>query len=117
MVVLNEHHWILGAAHFLEDRICKLHVRLAVIVPIGGSKQWSSVCDMAEGPQALIREAVVVAFLFLFRKPNPAQRVLGFVWRHRQSIINIDHFPVGIAATMRDPGSVTRAQNWFQCSN
>src|SRR5437764_13952475 len=113
MVILNEQHWIARKPHFFEDRVCEFDIGLAVVVPIGSSKQRSSVRNVAERPEAFIRKTVVVAFLFFFRQPDTAQHVLGLLWRNRQSIIGVTRFLISITTAVCDPSSFTSSQNWL----
>src|SRR5271155_1525092 len=70
--------------------------------------------DVAERPQSLVREAVVIAFLFFLGEPHPAQRISRILGRNAETVEAVDGFAIRITAPMRDPGSVRCAQHWFE---
>ena len=53
--------------HFFQQGVGKLPVHVLVVLPILGAERRTRVGDVAERPQTLVREAVVVALFFLFR--------------------------------------------------
>src|SRR5262249_24280504 len=61
--------------------------------------------DVAERPQALVGEAVVVPRLFVGLQPDPAQRIGGIVGGQPDALA---HDPVGIAAPVGDPHAAAR---------
>src|SRR5687767_15506846 len=69
---------------------------------------------MAERPEALVREAVVVAGLFFGREPDPAQLVRGGVGWHFHPVMTVHHLPVGASAAVGDPGSRAGAHDRLQ---
>ena len=70
MVVLEQHAGLFSPVHFLEQSLRKLPVHCLVMLPIFGAKGGACVGDVAERPEAFVRETEVVTFLFLFAEPN-----------------------------------------------
>ena len=66
---------------------------------------------MAERPQPLVREAVVVALLLLLREPNAAQLVGRIVGRDLNAIVPVDDFTISRTAPVRDPRARTGAHD------
>ena len=69
--------------------------------------------DVAERPETFVREAVIVAVLFLVTKPHPAQGVLGMVRRHAKPIVLVHHLGVGLTGAVGNPCTVTGHQDRF----
>ncbi len=114
VIVLHEHHRARRALDLLDHGFGELPVRFAIARPVGLAEQGPRVRDVAERPHALVGEAVVVAFFFLGRQPDAAQRVLGVVGRHAEAIPVVDPLAVGVAGTVRDPRARARPQHGLE---
>ena len=66
---------------------------------------------VAERPQALVGEAVIVAVLLLVAQPDAAQDVARMFRRHADAVEPVDGFPVGGAAAVGDPGAAAGAHD------
>jgi hypothetical protein len=62
---------------------------------------------MAERPQRLVREAVVIALLFLFIEPHATETVLGIVRRHVQPISPFHDVSIRSSGPVSDPDAAT----------
>ena len=60
---------------------------------------------MAQRPESLVREAVVVARLLLGRQPDAAKLIRRLLRRHRHAGVLVRHLAIGGAAPVRDPGA------------
>ena len=74
VVVLQQRDGVVGV-DLVAHRVGEALVDLAVLLPIGLAKLRPDVRDVAERPEALVGEAVVVPGLLLFGEPHPAQQV------------------------------------------
>jgi len=70
---------------------------------------------MAQRPQTLIRQSVVVALLFGGRQPNSAQRIGGILGRHAHSIVTVDRLAIGRATAVCHPGAGAGAHDRLKC--
>jgi hypothetical protein len=104
MVILDEHECgtIIG---LFKDRVSKQGVDFAISLPVLELKDRSSKRGVAERPESLICQAVVVALLFFLRQPHPAQRVSWVFRRHADMIVLVNGGPICIARAMPDPDS------------
>src|SRR5688572_1000575 len=59
--------------------------------------------DVRQGPQSLVRKAVVVPFFLFLREPESLQGVFGTSGRNENHSISIGGLPVGGSRTVRDP--------------
>jgi hypothetical protein len=66
---------------------------------------------LAQRPQALVGEAVVIAAFLVVSEPDAAQRVRGPVRRHVDAIVRVDGRAVRRAAAVRDPRAGARAHD------
>ena len=71
VVVLHQHDRVVGL-RLGDDGVGEARVDLAVVLPVGRAERRPHVRDVAERPQALVGEAVVVAGLLLPREPDAA---------------------------------------------
>src|SRR5881396_3180442 len=111
VVVLDQDERLLGVADLVEQRLGKRAVRREVVGPVVGPEHGPRVHDVAERPEPLVREPVVVAVLLLLRQPHPAQRVARVVLRHAEPPARVRGLPVGIAAPVSDPHAAARAHH------
>ncbi len=102
MVVLHEDDRVRGL-RFLLDRVRELRVHVAIVLEVRRAERRPHMRDVAERPQALVREAAVVAGLLLGRQPDAAQLVGGRVRRHGDAVEFVDGDAVRGAAAMCDP--------------
>src|SRR6202012_4687035 len=86
VVVLDEHHRVLLARYLFHYCIGELLVDAVVVPPVRCAKGRTRVSDVAEGPQAFIRKAVVVAIFFLTAQPDPTKRIAWVVWRNLKAV-------------------------------
>jgi hypothetical protein len=70
--------------------------------------------DVAQRPEALVGEAVVVAGLLFLAQPDAVDVVGRMLRRHGDAILPVDHLAVGAAAAMRDPGARAGAHDRLQ---
>jgi len=63
---------------------------------------------VAQGPEPLVREAVVVPLLLFGGEPEPPQLVLVFARRQGDPVVAVHRLAVGAAAAMRDPRARAR---------
>ena len=93
--------------HLLAHRLGEFPVDLLIVSPVVGAKDGPGVGQMAQRPQPLVREAVVVPSFFLLGKPDTAQRVgLGARW-YANVATRIHRLAVGRAAAVGDPHAGT----------
>ena len=74
VVVLHQHDRVV-AIDLLAHRVGELAVHRDVVGPVLGAEHRARVRDVAERPQPLVGEAVVVALLFLLGEPDAPQQV------------------------------------------
>ena len=73
VVVLHEDDRVVGV-DLLADRVGEPLVDRLVVLPVLAAEDRPGVGDVAERPEALVGEAVVVALLLLGREPDAAER-------------------------------------------
>ena len=117
MIILHQHQRLLAVLHFLQQGVGEFFVHVAIVAPVFGPKQRPGMGDMAEGPQAFIGEAIVVAFFLFRRQPDAAQRVPRLLGRYRQPVLPVHGDAVRIAGPMRDPRAVGGAENRLHRGN
>ncbi len=113
VVVLHQHDGVLGlglACHGAGE----LAVDRDVLRPVARAEGRPHVGDVAQRPQPLVGEAVVVAGLLLRRKPDAADLVGGLFRRHRDAVVLVHHLAVGRAAAVGDPGAGAGAHDRLQ---
>ena len=74
VVVLHQHDRVVGA-RLVRHHVGEAPVHRLVVLPVGRAEDRPRVRDVAERPQALVGEAVVVALLLLLRQPDAADAV------------------------------------------
>jgi len=107
VIVLDQDDGI-GGLGFADHRVGEPAVDGEVGVPVRRAKDRARVRDVAQGPQAAVREPVVVPGFLLLGEPDapdPVSRALG---RHHHVIARIRRFAVGVAAAVSDPCSRAR---------
>ena len=114
MVVLRENYGRGDVPHFLYDRVGEALVDSLVLAPVFGAKDGTRVGNVAEGPEAFIREAFVIAAVFLRGEPDAPQRVGGTRGRYLQVITGINDFAIGVAGAVGNPGTVASIENGFK---
>ena len=115
VVVLNEHKSRLIPG-FIENGIGKDAVDLAVTPPVAVTKAGTMESKMAERPETLVCETIVVALLLLLGEPDAPQFVAGVVRRHHHTTILIRRFLVSVASPLGDPCAAAGHQNGAQGS-
>ncbi len=108
VVVVHQQDRRTHVPHFFEHRIRELTIDRLIVRPVLGPEDRARVGDVAERPEALVREAVVVAALFLPGQPDAAQRVAGMIRRHTQPARLIHDDAIGAAGALRDPCPAAR---------
>ena len=111
MIVLRQQNGRIRVCHFLQDGVGKPLVDPLVLQPVFGAENWARMGDMAKRPEALIRKSIVIAFVFLFRKPDATERITRTIRRDAEPVLGIDDFAVRAAGATRDPCAVARQQN------
>src|SRR5262249_36267968 len=91
--------------HLRQERAREPLVDGLVVLPVGGAEPRALVHDMAEGPQPLVGEAVVVAGLLLVAEPDAPQRIRGIRRWQPDALADL---AVGVAAAVRDPHAAAR---------
>ena len=104
VIVLNEDDRIFGV-HLLTDGVGELLVDGLVVLPVLASEDGAGVREVAERPEALVGEAVVVALLFFGREPDPPDEVGLFAGRHADPPVLVGRLSVRGAAAVGDPDS------------
>ena len=104
VIVLHQHDRVVGA-RLVGDDVGEALVDVAVMLPVVRAERRARVGDVAQRPQALVGEAVVVALLLLLRQPHPADPVGGMLGRHHHVVVLVDRVAVGVARAVRDPGA------------
>ena len=112
VVVLDEDHRIADPC-LGNDGVRKALVDRPITLPVRLAEDRPHVRDVAQGPQALVGEAVVVPLLFLGGQPEPTEPVVLLARRHGDAILRVHDFPVGTAAAVRDPGARAGAHDWL----
>jgi hypothetical protein len=116
VVVLHEDDRVVGI-DLLEHRAHEPLVDGAVVQPVLVAEDRARVRDVAQRPQALVGEAVVVAALLLDREPHAPQLVRALARRHAQAPaapVAVGRLAVARAAAVRDPGARAGAQNGLE---
>ena len=98
----------------LATASANLRLTADILRPVARAEGGPHMGDVAQRPQPLVGEAVVVAGLLLRRQPDAADLVGGFVRRHRDAIVLVHHFAIGRAAAVGDPGARAGAHDRLQ---
>ena len=88
-----------------QHGIGEFRIDVSVVLPIGGVETRPGVGHMAQGPEGLVRGAVIVALLFPLVEPHAAQRIRGILGRNGDAIESVGHGPIGVAAAVSDPNA------------
>src|SRR5580692_11353512 len=113
MVILNKDYWILRIADFCNHGVRELGVDFLIVPPVVRAEDRASMGNVTERPKALVGKAVVVSVLFFLAEPNSPQCVFRLLGWYAEMVVFIRGGTVGIAGTMRDPGSVGSTQDRF----
>ncbi len=107
MVILHEDHGR-PSVHLFENGVGKLTIDAAVMFPVGGVETRGSAGDVAQRPQRVVGEAVVIALLLLARQPDAAERISRVLRRHCGAAVFVAGFTVAVAAAVGDPNAAAR---------
>src|SRR6266567_6747846 len=111
VIVLDQDHRMILTCHLLHQGVSKFLIHGVVVLPVRSAKRRAGMCDVAEGPETLIGETVVISVFLLGAEPDATQRVARIIRWDLQPIMTVHCFYIGIAATMGYPGSVAGAKN------
>ena len=114
VVVLNEEDRRGSAGHLVKNGVGKTAVDALVEKPVFGAKEWAGMRDVTERPETLVREAFVVAAIFLLGKPDAAECVGGVMGRNLNAVVFTNDLAVGVTGTVGDPGAVAGLKNGFE---
>ena len=114
MEVLDEDEGRLRS-HFLEHGVREELVDLSIRLPVARLEAGAREGDVAERPKTAIGEAVVVALFLLGAEPDPAEGVARVFRRNSDAVVLVDHFTIGVAATVTHPGSVAGQHDRVEC--
>src|SRR5260370_26284476 len=103
--------------HLLHQRVCKFLIHGVVVLPVRSPKRRAGMCDVAEGPETLVGETVVISVFLLGAEPDATQRVARIIRWNLQPIMTVHCFYIRIAATMGHPRSVAGAKNRLKRCN
>jgi hypothetical protein len=107
VIVLNEHERRLVAG-LREHDVGEQSVHLPISVPVLGAEDRWRERDVAERPQALVRQTVVESLLLFFAQPDPPERVRRVVRRDTNPVPFVHHVAIRVPAPVCDPGSAAR---------
>lgn len=99
------------AVDFLQDRLGEVAVDLDVVPPVRLPEGGADVGDVAERPEGLVGQAVVVPRRLLLGQPDPLQGVARGLRRNRDLPLGVHHLPIGGAAAVGDPQPPRGAQD------
>ena len=111
VVVLDQDHRRLGARDLLQHRGRELLVDRPVVRPVLRAELGPVVHDVAERPQPLVGEAVVVPRLLLRREPDALEREARVVGGHAEAAPRVRGLAVRVAAGLRDPDAAAGAHH------
>ena len=94
-----------AAVDFLEDLVGEGLVDLGVGLPVGLVEDGFDEGVVAEGPEALVGDAVVVALLLLVGEPEEFEGVGGVVRGDHYAVFVVDGEVVAGAAAVGEPGA------------
>ena len=107
VIVLHEHDRA-RAGNLLEHDVGKAPVDGDVLPPVALIEDRPRVGDVAQRPERVVGDAVVVAVLFLRLQPHAAQRVLRLVGRNREPARRIRRFEIAAPIAVRHPRAAAR---------
>ncbi len=96
MVVLHQQDRV-GRAGLLRHRVGELAVHVVVVLPVTGAEYRPHVGDVAQRPETLVGETVVIACLLLGGEPHPPEPVARMLRRHPDPVARVDYLPVGLS--------------------
>jgi hypothetical protein len=111
VVVLHEHNRMLGRVHLLDHGVCEFPVDCLVLSPVVRTKGRACVSNMAKRPEPLVRQSLVVTFLFFIRQPDAAERVAWMLRGDTHAILLVGDGPVRISRPVGDPRAFARQQD------
>ncbi|MCR4414716.1 MAG: hypothetical protein NUV77_20055 [Thermoguttaceae bacterium] len=113
VVVLDEHHRRF-AADLVEHRGGELPVDLDVLLPIGAVEPRPGIGDVAQRPEGLVGEPVVVALLLGLGEPDAPEGVRGAFRGNGHAVLFVDDGLVGVAAAVGHPGAAADPHHGIQ---
>jgi hypothetical protein len=102
VVVLHEDDRVL-ALGLLARGLGEALVHVAVAAPVRAAEDGRGVHDVAQRPEALVGEAVVVALLLVLAQPHAPQHVALLAGRHAQAVVAVDDLAIRGPAAVRHP--------------
>ena len=102
MKVLDQHHGAVGA-RLRRDHVGELGVDLLIGAPIARAKRRPHVRQVAQRPESLVGEAVVVPLFLLLGEPHAAQGVGRIIRRHADVVEAVHRLAIRVAGAVRDP--------------
>src|SRR5258707_3673349 len=111
MIILHQDNRQIRGFHLLDGGIGEAAIDFLISDPIFGTKDGTSVRDVAERPDAFVSEAFVVTLLFFGAEPDAAQSVTRMVWWNAKMVLGVDAFAVGATRAVGDPGAVGGQQH------
>ncbi len=114
MVILDQNPGVPGVFQFLQRGPGELSVDRFVEIPIFGLKNRAGMGDVAQGPEPFVGKPVVIPLFLFLGKPHPFEQVLGVFRGNPDFILVVHHLPVGIPASMGQPGSPARLEDRLQ---
>ena len=117
VIILHQHYRPDDVFHFFEQSIRELSVHFLIMLPVAGAEERPRVGDVAQRPNSLVREPVVVPLFLLFGEPDSAQGIARIIRRNDQPVIRVHHLRVGVARSMRHPRSIAGAKHGLKGGN
>jgi hypothetical protein len=78
---------MLLASYLVYQSIGELLVYCVVVLPIGHAEDWACMSDVAQWPQALVREPVVIAVFLFGVEPDATKPIARVVWGYLQPVM------------------------------
>src|SRR5260370_35067846 len=75
VIVLDQDHRMILVRHLLHQRVGKFLIHGVAVLPVRSAKRRAGMGDMAEGPETLVGETVVISVFRLRAKPDATQRL------------------------------------------
>jgi len=113
MVILHEHECGF-TGRLLKDGFSENLVGAPIALPVFRSKRGALERGVAKGPEAFVRQAIVVAAPGPLIQPDAPKRVGRILWRHGHVVESVHRQAVGVPAAASDPNPIRRAENWVK---
>ena len=104
MIVLHQDQGRLGL-DLVAHRCREPRVHFAVCLEVAGPEDRRDTGAMAQRPEPLIGESVVIAALLKCIQPDPAKPVLGVAQRHIDTVALVHDGSIGGAGAVSHPDS------------